>query len=209
MSGPASENVSTFSPRRDAAIADTIQPMTHTHTPTPSPWITRFSALIPAGRQVLDLACGQGRHARYLQALGLQVTGVDRDGAALQSLQSDTAGEWLQADIENGAWPLEGRLFDAVVVTNYLWRPLWPRILASVAPGGLLLYETFEQGNEAYGKPSRPDFLLQPGELLQVCAGWSVIAYEAGLLRSPERVVQRIAARRPHGASPLPATPLP
>lgn len=177
-------------------------------SPAPSPWITRFAPLLAAGSQLLDLACGQGRHARYLQAQGLQVTGVDRDEAALRALQFDTAGEWLLADIENGAWPLEGRAFDAVVVTNYLWRPLWPRILASVAPGGLLLYETFAQGNEAYGKPSRPDFLLQPGELLQVCAGWSVIAYEAGLLRHPERVVQRIAARSPLGGSPPPAAPL-
>ncbi|MEJ5149952.1 class I SAM-dependent methyltransferase [Comamonas sp. MYb396] len=178
------------------------------HSPAPSPWITRFAPVLPAGGQVLDLACGQGRHARYLQAQGLRVTGVDRDGAALRALQADTAGEWLLADIENRAWPLEGRVFDAVVVTHYLWRPLWPQILASVAPGGLLLYETFAQGNAAYGKPSRPDFLLQPGELLQVCAGWSVIAYEAGLLRTPERVVQRIAARRPLGDSPTPPAPL-
>ena len=177
--------------------------MPHSHAP--SPWITRFAPLIPAGAQVLDLACGQGRHARYLQAQGLRVTGVDRDGAALQSLQADTAGEWLLADVENGAWPLEGRAFDAVVVTHYLWRPLWPHILASVAPGGLLLYETFAQGNAAYGKPSRPDFLLQPGELLQVCASWSVIAYEAGLLRNPDRVVQRIAARRLLDGAPIPA----
>ena len=175
-------------------------------SPAPSPWITRFAPLLPAGSQLLDLACGQGRHARYLQAQGLQVTGVDRDEAALRALQFDTAGEWLLADIENGAWPLEGRAFDAVVVTNYLWRPLWPRILASVAPGGLLLYETFAQGNEAYGKPSRPDFLLAPGELLQVCADWSIVAYEHGLLEQPARVVQRIAAIRPDGAA-APAAP--
>ncbi|QMV72914.1 class I SAM-dependent methyltransferase [Comamonas piscis] len=164
---------------------------------SPSPWISRFSPLIPTGGKVLDLACGSGRHARYLQAQGLHVTGVDRDNAALQTLQAEGAGEWLLADIENGPWPLEGRVFDAVVVTNYLWRPLWPQILGSVAPGGLLLYETFALGNAAYGKPSRPDFLLQPGELLQVCAGWSVIAYEEGLLQAPDRVVQRVAARRP------------
>lgn len=176
---------------------------------TPSPWITRFSPLIPAGGHVLDLACGHGRHARHLLAQGLRVTGVDRDGAALQTLLADMAGEWLVADIENGAWPLEGRMFDAVVVTHYLWRPLWPRILGSVAPGGLLLYETFALGNEAYGKPSRPDFLLRPGELLQVCADWSVIAYEEGLLQAPDRVVQRIAARLPLPGDPRPSALMP
>ena len=166
-------------------------------SPAPSAWITRFSPLIPAAAQVLDLACGQGRHARYLQAQGQRVTGVDRDGAALQALQADTAGEWLLADIENGPWPLDGRAFDAVVVTNYLWRPLWPHILGSVAPGGLLLYETFAQGNEAFGKPSRPDFLLAPGELLQACAGWHIVAYEHGQLGEPDCMVQHIAALRP------------
>ena len=178
-------------------------------SPAPSAWITRFSPLIPAAAQVLDLACGQGRHARYLQAQGQRVTGVDRDGAALQALQADTAGEWLLADIENGPWPLDGRAFDAVVVTNYLWRPLWPHILGSVAPGGLLLYETFAQGNEAYGKPSRPDFLLRPGELLQVCADWSVIAYEEGGLQAPDRVVQRIAVRRPLSGETRPSALMP
>lgn len=176
---------------------------------SPSPWISRFSPLIPAGGKVLDLACGSGRHARYLLAQGLQVTGVDRDNVALQSLPAEGAGEWLLADIENGAWPLEGRVFDAVVVTNYLWRPLWPQILGSVAPGGLLLYETFALGNEVYGKPSRPDFLLQPGELLQVCAGWSIIAYEEGLLQAPDRVVQRVAARRPLPGGSRPSALLP
>jgi len=109
--------------------------------------------------------------------------------------------ETITADIENNAWPLTGRSFDGVVVTNYLWRPLWPLILDSVKPGGVLIYETFAQGNEAYGKPSRPDFLLTPGELLQVCAGWNIVAYEHGLLGQPARVVQRIAAIRPDGAA--------
>lgn len=181
-------------------------------SPDPSPWITRFSPLMPAGAQVLDLACGQGRHARHLLAQGLRVTGVDRDSAALHALQSlpeAATGEWLLADIENGPWPLEGRVFDAVVVTHYLWRPLWPHILGSVALGGLLLYETFAQGNEAYGKPSRPDFLLRSGELLQVCADWSVIAYEEGWLQAPDRVVQRIAARRPLPGEARPSALMP
>ncbi|MFG5776852.1 class I SAM-dependent methyltransferase [Comamonas sp. J-3] len=165
-----------------------------------SPWITRFAPLLPANSRVLDVACGSGRHARYLQSLGLQVTGVDRDRTAIEDLQASLSGQWLLADIENAPWPLPGQQFDAVVVTHYLWRPLWPQILASVAPGGLLLYETFATGNEAYGKPSRPDFLLQPGELLRVCAHWHTIAFEQGLLTEPERVVQRIAARNTEGS---------
>lgn len=145
---------------------------------------------------MLDLACGSGRHLRWLAANGHAMTGVDRDAAALAGLQG--LGELVCADIENGPWPLAERQFGAVVVTNYLWRPLWPQILNSVQPGGVLLYETFGLGNAAFGKPSRPDFLLAPGELLQVCAGWDVVAYECGQLRQPDRVVQRIAAIRPN-----------
>lgn len=170
----------------------------HAATP-PSPWIQRWTHLLPPQASVLDLACGPGRHLRWLQARGHRVTGVDRDAQALAGLQG--LGELLCADIENGPWPLPGRRFDAVLVTNYLWRPLWPALLDSVAPGGLLLYETFARGNEAFGKPSRPDFLLAPGELLQVCAGWHVVAYEQGLLDQPDRAVQRIAALRPDGGA--------
>ena len=98
------------------------------------------------------------------------------------------------ADIENAPWPLAGERFDAVLVTNYLWRPLWPILLASLADGGVLIYETFALGNERFGKPSNPDFLLHPGELLQVCRALHVVAYEDGMLDAPARRVQRIAA---------------
>ena len=175
--------------------------MSHAHeNQTPSEWVRRWSHLIPdraGGARVLDLACGHGRHSRWLMRHGHIVTAVDRDMQALAGL-ADLA-PWvrtLQADLENGPWPLAGREFEAVVVTNYLWRPLLPDILASLAPGGLLIYETFAHGNASVGKPSRPDFLLQPGELLQVCAGLLVIAYEDGFLNHPERYVQRIAAVR-------------
>ncbi|MEG0921490.1 MAG: class I SAM-dependent methyltransferase [Comamonas sp.] len=163
--------------------------------PSPSPWITRFAPLFSANGQVLDVACGSGRHARYLHSLGMQVTGVDRDSIAIAALRKSLPGTWVEADIENGPWPFAGQQFDAVVATNYLWRPLLPQILASVAPGGLLLYETFADGNAAFGKPSRPDFLLHAGELLQVCSGWHIMAYEHGKLTQPDRIVQRIAAR--------------
>lgn len=168
---------------------------------TPSPWIVRFGGLVRPGGAVLDLACGGGRHARWFAARGHAVTAVDRDAAALATLAG--IAETVEADLENGPWPLDGRRFDAVVVTNYLWRPLFPRILEAVAPGGVLLHETFAQGNETVGKPSRPDFLLAPGELLRAYAGLRVVAYEDGFLPAPERFVQRIAAVR-EGSAPTP-----
>ena len=161
----------------------------------PSQWIARFAHLVRPQGQVLDIACGLGRHMRMFHAKHNGVTGIDKAQAAIDAVAN--LGPAIQADIENGSWPLPGQQFDAVVVTNYLWRPLWPQILDSVKPGGLLLYETFAQGNEAFGKPSRADFLLAPGELLQVCNGWQIIAYEHGQLRQPERVVQRVAAIKP------------
>jgi SAM-dependent methyltransferase len=175
-----------------------------------SPWIQRWSHLVRPGGSVLDVACGLGRHLRWFAGRGHPVTGVDRSPEAVA--QAGALGEALQADIENGPWPLADRRFDAVVVTNYLWRPLLPTLLGSLAPGGVLLYETFAAGNETVGKPSRPDFLLRPGELLDVCAGLRVIGYEDGFLARPERFVQRIAAlRSDEGPSPArhPLAPMP
>lgn len=163
-------------------------------TEAPSPWIVRWSHLVPAGGAVLDLACGRGRHLRWFAARGHPVTGVDRDAEALAAVQG--VGELVQADVENGPWPLPERRFAAVIVTNYLWRPLFPRILEALAPGGVLLHETFAHGNETVGKPSRPDFLLAPGELLTAYPGLRVVAYEDGFLDAPPRFVQRIAAVR-------------
>jgi SAM-dependent methyltransferase len=173
--------------------------MATTIAPPPSPWVTRWARLIAPGATVLDVACGSGRHLRWLAARGHPVTGVDRDGAALAALAG--VGELIEADIENAPWPLPGRRFGAVVVTNYLWRPLIPALLGSVAESGVLIYETFAAGNQAIGKPSRPGFLLNPGELLAACVPpeWCVVAYEDGFLSAPDRFVQRIAAlRRPY-----------
>ena len=179
----------------------------HAPLPSPSPWITRFAGLVAGGGSVLDLACGSGRHLRWLAARGHAVTGIDRDAAALQALGQEvdrTRCTLIVADVENGPWPLvPGRAFDAVVVTHYLWRPLWPRIREALAPGGLLLYETFAAGNEAHGKPTNPDFLLRPGELLQVFADLRVVAFEDGFEATPgPRCVQRLAARRQPPATP-------
>ena len=164
-------------------------------TESSSAWVQRWSHLVPAGAPILDVACGFGRHMRWFAGRGHPVTGVDRAPEATAAAQA--WGEAVQADIENGPWPLAGRRFGGVVVTHYLWRPLLPTILAAVAPGGVLIYETFAAGNETVGKPSRPDFLLQPGELLRACAGLRIVAYEDGFLEGPPRFVQRIAAVRP------------
>lgn len=172
----------------------------------PSDWIVRWAHLVPPHGRVLDVACGGGRHLRWFHARGHAVAGVDRsaqDVAALAGL-----GELVCADIEQGPWPFAGRRFDAVVVTHYLWRPLLPTLVQSVAPGGVLLYETFAHGNGTVGRPSRPDFLLEPGELLGACAGLRVVAYEDGFLPSPERFVQRIAAVREAPCDAPPRHPL-
>jgi len=136
----------------------------------------------------------RGRHVRWLCAQGYAVVGVDASPQALSACAG--LGELVCADLENGPWPFAGRSFGAVLVTNYLWRPLFPTLVQSLAPGGVLIYETFAQGNETVGRPARPEFLLQPGELLQVCAGLHIVAYEDGFLSQPDRFVQRIAAVR-------------
>lgn len=141
---------------------------------------------------MLDLACGSGRHVRWLAAQGFAVTAVDRDAAAVEALHAIARG--VVADLEGAPWPLPGARFDALVVTNYLWRPLWPELLASLDAGGVLIYETFADGNQSIGKPSRPDFLLRHGELLQVASELRIVAYEDGFLDAPPRFVQRIAA---------------
>jgi len=143
---------------------------------------------------VLDVACGHGRHMRWFAGLGHAVTGVDRSPEAIQAVRG--LGRAVLSDIEDGPWPFVNEQFDAVVVTNYLWRPLLPQIVASVADGGVLIYETFAAGHQTVGKPSRPDFLLQHGELLQACADLRIVAYEDGFCDAPERFVQRIAAVR-------------
>lgn len=182
------------------------------HAPTGpvSPWLLRWAHLLPAGGSALDLACGHGRHLRWLAAQGFRPTGVDRDAQALASLDdlaATSALERVQADLESGPWPLPGRRFDAVLVFNYLWRPLWPQILAALAPGGVLVYQTFADGNQTVGKPSRPDFLLQPGELLQRCGGLRVVAFEDGFEDGPPRFVQRVVAVQPGPASAAGAPP--
>ena len=177
----------------------------------PSAWVQRWSHLVREGGVVLDVACGYGRHARWFHGRNHPLVLVDRSQEALEAAASAlpaSACEAVVADIEAGPWPFAGRQFDAVVVTNYLWRSLLPTLLAGLAPGGVLIYETFTQGNESVGKPSRPDFLLRTGELLEICTGLRVVAFEEGFHENPPRFIQRIAAvRETASTAGLPAPP--
>lgn len=164
---------------------------------SPSPWIRRHAHLIAPAAPVLDLACGGGRHARFLARLGHPVLAVDRDPLALAALAGEPGVTVMQRDLETGTWPLGPDRYGAVIVARYLHRPIMAALVAAVADDGVLLYETFAQGNEAFGKPSNPDFLLRENELLdRVSPGLRVVAFEQGLEAGGERgrVVQRIAA---------------
>jgi SAM-dependent methyltransferase len=167
----------------------------HQHDTAPSPWVLRFLPLLPHDGTVLDLACGSGRHVLALLAAGHAVIAVDRDVTGVRALAAPRL-EVVEADLEAGAWPLDGRRFAGIIVTNYLHRPLLPALVAAVQPGGVLIYETFARGNERFGKPSNPDFLLQPGELLETVRGrLRVIAYEDLEVQEPKpAMIQRIAA---------------
>ena len=169
----------------------------------PSPWITRFGPEVAPGGLVLDVACGGGRHTRWFAARGHPVTAVDRDVSSVADLGGAPGVEIVECDLEDGsAWPFAGRAFAAVVVTNYLRRPILGDLVRSVGAGGWLLYETFAAGNERYGPPKNPDFLLRPGELLDaVRHELRVVAYEDVVVQEPRpAAIQRIAATRDHGA---------
>ncbi len=166
---------------------------------SPSAWIVRFAPLVPAAAPVLDLACGGGRHARLFLERGHPVTAVDSDVSRLGEIADHPDLEILRADLEDGSpWPLADRRFGAVVVTNYLWRPLFPQILDAIEADGVLLYDSFAAGNEAYGVPTNPDFLLRPGELIDLVRGrLQIVAYDHGYVERPRPMVrQRICAAR-------------
>jgi SAM-dependent methyltransferase len=176
------------------------KPAMNTAATSPSPWIVRFAGMLPTGGSVLDLACGRGRHSRFFLDRGHPVTAIDIDIGGLADLKGDPRLRALRHDLEGSApWPLGDERFAAVVVTNYLHRPLLPALVAAVAPGGVLLYRTFAQGNEAFGRPRNPDYLLRPGELLEAVVGkLEVVAYEQGRVDDPKPAVrQGICAIRP------------
>ena len=165
----------------------------------PSPWIVRHAGIVAPGGHVLDLACGGGRHTRYLRDRGFRVTAIDIDTSGLADLADDPLVEIVETDLERpGADPLAGRRFDAVVVTDYLFRPLLVPLVDCLAPGGVFLYETFALGNERFGRPRNPDYLLQRGELLALAEGrLTVTAYENVAVPPPTpKIVQRLRARK-------------
>jgi SAM-dependent methyltransferase len=170
--------------------------------------VVRFSSLVADGARVLDVACGQGRHSRWFAARGCRVVAVDRDTAVLDQLASVAGVTAVSVDLEAHPWPFETEKFDAIIVTHYLHRALFPSLLRALADDGVLVYETFARGNEAYGKPSNPDFLLTEGELLTIIGrSLIVVAFEQGRIESePPAVVQRLAAlgRRRSWPPPLP-----
>ncbi|MPW17340.1 SAM-dependent methyltransferase [Paraburkholderia sp. CNPSo 3157] len=186
---------------------------THVAIGEPSRWVKRWAHLVEGGGAVLDVASGAGRHARFFASRGHSVTAIDRDAAALATMDGVCGITTLAADIESGPWPLAADVrFAAVVVTNYLYRPLFLRLLDALAPAGVLIYETFAQGNETVGKPSNPEFLLAPGELLDAVRGkLRVVAFQDGFLAEPRPAyIQRICAiREPDGSVKTDNTGLP
>lgn len=166
----------------------------------PSSWVARFAPLVAAGARVLDVAAGHGRHARLFAARGASVVAVDRDANALSELRNVDRIETRVLDLESGRWPLSGERFDAIVVTNYLHRPSFPALLTTLGNDGLFIYETFARGNEVYGRPSNPDFLLEKDELLRLVERrLTVVAFEQGVVAAPPSgaVIQRLAAVGP------------
>ncbi|MBT5049944.1 MAG: class I SAM-dependent methyltransferase [Rhodospirillaceae bacterium] len=174
---------------------------------SPSPWVERFASLIPRNGTILDLACGAGRHTRFLTGQDYNVVALDRDVSKLGDILEEPRLEIVEADLENGnPWPLPDRLFSGIIVTNYLFRPLFPMLLNALAEDGVLIYETFALGNEQFGKPANPAFLLRPGELLSTVQDkLRVVAFEEGVIEQPRQaVVQRLCALRTKDKSPAP-----
>jgi SAM-dependent methyltransferase len=183
-------------PRKASSIAMRPSGPEAHHSLAPSAWIERFAPLVAAGARVLDIAAGQGRHSRYFAMRGARVLAVDRDAATLAALQDCAGIDTRVADLEAGPWPFAQDVFDAIVVVNYLHRPLLPRLLDALATDGVLLYETFAVGNERFGRPSNPAFLLREEELLDLVRGrLTIVAFEQGRVDAERiAVLQRLAA---------------
>ncbi|MFL2667243.1 MAG: class I SAM-dependent methyltransferase [Burkholderiales bacterium] len=162
----------------------------------PSVWVKRCSELLRPESSVLDLACGSGRHARYFADQGHDVTALDKNPEALSKISSLPRIHTVEYDLEMAPWPFADRTYDAILVTNYLYRPILENIVDTLSPSGILIYETFMLGNERFGRPSNPDFLLRPNELIDVTyKKLHILIYEAGRISSPKpALVQRVCA---------------
>lgn len=185
--------------RRALPALRLYQAATMSELERPSAWVQRFAPRVVGGGIVLDLACGRGRHTRYLLRLGYRVVAVDRDVAGLLDLRGHRDVEIIDTDLEGGCWPFGERRFDGIIVTNYLHRPHLAALPESLAPSGVLIYETFAVGHERHGRPQNPDFLLMPNELLDAFTPkLTIVAYEHGFEAEPKPAVrQRICAIRP------------
>jgi SAM-dependent methyltransferase len=172
------------------------------HDGPPSEWILRWCARLAPGSDVLDLACGSGRHSRALAALGCRVDAVDVDASRAADLAGVAGVRFRVADLEHGPWPFQERQYDAVVVANYLYRPTLPSLAQTLRDGGILVFETFAAGNERFGRPSNPAFLLAPFELAACFAPLlHVLAFEDGVVQRPAPArVQRLCAVRTESA---------
>ena len=178
-------------------LPDEARPTSNPLARAPSPWVVRFAARLAPGARVLDVASGHGRHARHLAERGCLVTAVDVDATCATSLSGTPGVQFLHADLENEPWPFADQSYDAVVVVHYLHRPLLPRLTAALAPGGLLIYETFARGNKQFGRPRNPDFLLRPRELIDAFSDLRILAFEDGYVAEPQpAMIQRLAAVR-------------
>lgn len=163
-----------------------------------SHWVLEHSPLVRANGSVLDIAAGRGRHSRWFLSQGHTVVAVDLNISGLSDRAGDPMLEVVEADLENAPWPFGGRVFEGIVVTNYLWRPLFPIIQEALSPGGVLIYETFGVGNEKFGRPSNPDFLLREGELPEAFKGLEPVAYFHGFVETPKpAIVQKFCAVKP------------
>ena len=164
-----------------------------------SPWVRRHAGRITPASDVLDLACGKGRHARYLAECGHRVTAIDSDLSAVSDLAGDDRFELVAHDLEHSPWPFTGRQFDGIVVANYRYPPLYSHLVSALAPGGILIYDTFAEGNERFGRPRNPAFLLKPGELLTAfAADLHIVAYDHGRVETPVPAMrQRLCGLRP------------